>query len=95
MITAVRTLEELDKARFPWDSSVSVIATWGPSHSSLFHSLVDRGVKHILCEKPLASSMEGALEMVRRSKEEGITLAVNHYIRYSGFACFASIFMVL
>src|SRR4051794_18894303 len=53
----VERLEELDQEDFPWADTLAVIATWGPSHASLFHALADRGVRRILCEKPLAASV--------------------------------------
>ena len=65
-----------------WASSVAVIATWGPSHAEIFHALADRGVRRILCEKPMAHSVTLAAGMVERAERDGITLGVNHYVRY-------------
>lgn len=79
-------LAELDAERFPWRDTVAVIATWGPSHARLFHELADLGVRSVLCEKPLASSAADADAMVARAAREGITLVVNHYLRYTGIA---------
>lgn len=81
--TVVDDLEALDSI-LPWSSVLAVIATWGPSHAPLFHALVDRGARRILCEKPLASSVQMADGMATRADREGIALAVNHYIRYAG-----------
>jgi predicted dehydrogenase len=80
----VERLEELDAAAFPWDRTVAVIATWGPSHAEYFHALADRGVRHILCEKPMASSAADAAAMVERAERDGIALGVHHYMRYVG-----------
>src|SRR4051794_12411965 len=80
----VERLEELDQEDFPWADTLAVIATWGPSHASLFHALADRGVRRILCEKPLAASVVQADGMVGRAIREEIALAVNHYFRYDG-----------
>ncbi len=71
---------------FPWRDSAAVIATWGPSHASIFHALADRGVKRILCEKPLATSVADAAGMVERAEQAGMTFGVNHYLRYMGVA---------
>ena len=79
-------LEELDREAVDWASAVAVIATWGPSHAELFHALADRGVRRILCEKPLACSLAQAQGMVRRARTEGIALGVHHVFRYAGFA---------
>jgi predicted dehydrogenase len=77
-------LAALDAAEFPWRRSVAVIATWGPSHAELFHALADRGVRRILCEKPMAASVQDAHTLAQRAAREDITLAVHHYIRYAG-----------
>jgi predicted dehydrogenase len=78
-------LEALDERRFLWGSAIAIIATWGPAHAKMFHALVDRGVRKILCEKPLATSVAEADAMIRRAAEEGTTLVSNHYFRNSGY----------
>ena len=82
----VERLEDLGGRGFDWSGALAVIASWGPSHASVFHALADRGVRAILCEKPLASSVELADGMVRRADRDGIALAVHHYIRYARLA---------
>src|SRR5207248_7400479 len=79
-------LEALDRNGFPWESTLAIIATWGPSHAQIFHALADRGVTRILCEKPLACSVAHADGMVRRAKNESITLGVHHFVRYTQVA---------
>ena len=76
-------LDELDGRVKDWKSTVAVIASWGPSHSSLFNELADRGVRRILCEKPMADSIASAHQMASRAAREGIVLAVHHYVRYA------------
>ena len=71
---------------FPWQDAEAVIATWGPSHAGIFHALADRGVKRILCEKPLATSVADAAGMVERARQAGMIFGVNHYLRYMGVA---------
>jgi predicted dehydrogenase len=82
--TVVACLEELDRAGLPWSAVVAVVAAWGPAHASLFHQLADRGVRHVLCEKPLAASVADAFAMAERAEREGIRLSVHHYFRYAG-----------
>ena len=43
-----------------------------------------RAGKHVLCEKPLALTLEDAAEMVRAAEEAGIVFATNHHLRCSG-----------
>lgn len=82
----LENLQSLDPRLVDPKSVVAVIATWGPSHAELFHQLVDRGVRRILCEKPLAASVSDASSMVRRAKSDGVSLGVHHFIRFTGFA---------
>ncbi len=82
----VPALRDLDAVGFSFGTCLAVIATWGPSHAGLFHELVDRGVRMVFCEKPLAASVADAAAMVRRSESEGVSLGVHHFLRYHGFA---------
>jgi predicted dehydrogenase len=77
-------LEALDGVDLPWGSTLAVIATWGPTHAAVFHALVDRGVRRILAEKPLAASVCDAFAMADRAAREGVRLEVHHYFRYVG-----------
>lgn len=40
--------------------------------------------KHVLCEKPLATSIEAAVEMVRAASAAGVVFATNHHLRCAG-----------
>lgn len=40
--------------------------------------------KHVLCEKPLAMTLNAAVDMVRAAEEAGIVFATNHHLRCSG-----------
>ncbi|KQS88646.1 MULTISPECIES: Gfo/Idh/MocA family protein [unclassified Rhizobium] len=40
-----------------------------------------RAGKHILCEKPLAMSLEDAHAMVNAAKDAGVVMATNHHLR--------------
>ena len=77
-------LESLDERGFPWHDAMAVIATWGPSHAAFFHALADRGVRRILCEKPMADSVAAAGEMLERARRDGIVLGVNQVLRHTG-----------
>jgi len=79
------SLEELGSLGWTWDTTLAVIATWGPNHLPTFVDLAARGVRHILCEKPLAHSVEAGAEIVQIAAEKGIALGTHHKIPYSGF----------
>lgn len=56
------------------------------SPTALHHKMVlegvGAGVKAIFCEKPLASTVEEAVEMVEACEQAGVVLAVNHSRRW-------------
>jgi 1,5-anhydro-D-fructose reductase (1,5-anhydro-D-mannitol-forming) len=64
----------------------SVDAVYISSVNSLHHdqtiAAADAG-KHVLCEKPLAVTLEQAREMVGACESAGVTFAVNHHLRAS------------
>jgi predicted dehydrogenase len=78
------SLADLSAADWPWEQTLAVIATWGPSHALVFHELSGLGVRYILCEKPLASSVRAGHEMVAVAADKGIALGVHQHFRYSG-----------
>ncbi|CAH1192858.1 Inositol 2-dehydrogenase/D-chiro-inositol 3-dehydrogenase [Paenibacillus plantiphilus] len=61
---------------------IVAIATNGPSHYSIFEDLVRSGVKQILCEKPLATSLRDAQNMADLAKKHRVRLLVNHPRRW-------------
>jgi Predicted dehydrogenases and related proteins len=78
------SLTELWRLNWPWQEVLVVIATWGPSHYELFRECAEQGVRRILCEKPLAGSLYEGWRMVVEAGELGITLGVNHTLRFLG-----------
>lgn len=60
-----------------------VIATNGPSHHPIALAAVGAGVRHVVCEKPLATSGQKAREMAEACRKAGTRLAVNHSRRFS------------
>lgn len=81
----VESLDAIGPNNIDWTSTMALIATWGPSHAELFDRLVYLGVRRILCEKPLAVSVEQAAAIVGRAVQEGVFLTSYHYFRNSGF----------
>jgi 1,5-anhydro-D-fructose reductase (1,5-anhydro-D-mannitol-forming) len=43
-----------------------------------------RAGKHVLCEKPLALTLDDAVAMVRAAEKSGLVFATNHHLRCSG-----------
>jgi predicted dehydrogenase len=46
------------------------------------HAVTQKHIKGILCQKPVAMSLEGAREIARLGREAGIPIAVNSNMRY-------------
>jgi len=61
------------------------ISTTNERHPAETIASAEAGV-HVLCEKPLATSLADARDMVAASKRAGITLAINHHLRNGAVA---------
>jgi len=64
------------------DIDIVHLATPPFTHGPLGREALQAG-KHVLCEKPLAVSMDEALELAALSKAQGLVLAVNMMMRYN------------
>lgn len=58
------------------------IVTNGPTHAPITIAAVESGVRRILCEKPMATSVRDAREMIRVCREHDARLAVCHARRW-------------
>ena len=67
------------------DPEIDLIDICTPTHThrELAIAALQAG-KHVLCEKPLAMTVEEAAEMVRAAEAAGVTFATNHHLRCSG-----------
>ena len=59
-----------------------VIATHASSHFPIIKSAIKHGIRKILCEKPLASSLAEAKEIVKLCKKKKVRIATNHSRRW-------------
>ncbi|MDH4455367.1 MAG: Gfo/Idh/MocA family oxidoreductase [Verrucomicrobiota bacterium] len=59
-----------------------VIATTAPVHAELTILAAESGVKAILCEKPMATSLAAAQQMIEACAKSGTRLAINHQMRF-------------
>ena len=59
-----------------------VIATTAPSHAPLVLAAAEAGVRYILCEKPMATSLGDAWAMKEACRNAGAVLAINHQMRF-------------
>ena len=59
------------------------ICTWPPSsHAEIAMESIKYGVRAIFCEKPIADSLKNADEMIKRCREKGVVLQVDHQRRF-------------
>ncbi|MBR0994710.1 Gfo/Idh/MocA family oxidoreductase [Bradyrhizobium japonicum] len=59
-----------------------VVSTTAPSHCDYVLASVAAGVQYILCEKPMASSLEECDRMIAACRGAGAKLAINHQMRF-------------
>ena len=61
------------------------VCTGSDTHKEIISRAVDFNVKAILCEKPLADSLESARRIVDLCEENNVFIAINHYRRWDRF----------
>ena len=59
-----------------------VVATTAPSHCELVCAAAENGARLILCEKPMAVSLDQCDRMIDACKASGSKLAINHQMRF-------------
>jgi predicted dehydrogenase len=59
-----------------------IVSTTAPSHCEYTCAAAASGVRFILCEKPMATSLAQCDQMVRVCQERGVELAINHPMRF-------------
>ncbi|MGB0867711.1 MAG: Gfo/Idh/MocA family protein [Granulosicoccaceae bacterium] len=64
------------------DSDAVYISTTNELHSEQVLAAAAAG-KHVLCEKPLSTSLEEAKRMAAACREAGVVMATNHHLRNS------------
>lgn len=79
------SLAALDASGWPWERTVAVIASWGPTHAAVFEELLALGARTVLCEKPFATSVADGEAMAALAEANGVQLGVHLQHRYSGF----------
>lgn len=59
-----------------------VVATTAPSHAAFVLAAAELGVRYILCEKPMSTSLADAQAMIDACQRAGAKLAINHQMRF-------------
>jgi len=81
--------EQLPKLYEDWESmlreqevGVLSVATWTADHAPITIGASNRGVKAILCEKPMSNSLDSARRMIEACNQNGTILTINHSRRW-------------
>jgi len=59
-----------------------IIATTAPSHCELVQAAAKAGAQVVMCEKPMAVSLEECDRMIEVCQKHGTKLAINHQMRF-------------
>src|SRR6476661_770392 len=62
-----------------------IIATTAPSHAAYTCAAAEAGVRFILCEKPMGTSLADCDRMISICKDRGVRLAINHQMRFMDY----------
>lgn len=65
-----------------WGVEAVYISSTNDKHEGQTLSAAAMGM-HVLCEKPLATSLDAARRMVQACEASGVTLATNHHLRHN------------
>jgi predicted dehydrogenase len=61
------------------------ICTWNNTHHEITKRAVDKGVKAIFCEKPIADNLKNAYKMVDQCNKNNVILQIDHQRRFCKF----------
>ncbi|HPS57483.1 MAG TPA: Gfo/Idh/MocA family oxidoreductase [Spirochaetota bacterium] len=61
---------------------IAIISTWTDTHSKIAADAIESGVKLIVLEKPVSHSLAEAERLIRKAREHGSTVIVNHERRF-------------
>ncbi|MDP7205672.1 MAG: Gfo/Idh/MocA family oxidoreductase [Pirellulaceae bacterium] len=81
--TGARTYADWQEMIRTEELDIVSIATYAPQHAEMTLGCVTQGVRAIFCEKPITTTLADAQEMVDRSRQAGVLLAINHNRRFN------------
>ena len=58
------------------------VATLGPTHAEIVIELANNKIPYIFCEKPMATSVKDAEQMIQVCKTNNSKIAINHVKRF-------------
>ncbi len=81
---AVRAYDGIEALLQDPEVDAVVITTPDFTHRHMLDKVLDRG-KHVICEKPMATTLEDALHMTRRARAVPQTVQIGFMLRYAPF----------
>lgn len=84
-VPSVRCYESTERLLTEEAKQIDVVSvvTNSPSHAPITIQGAKAGVKNILCEKPMATTLQDAHRMIEACRMSGTRLAINHVRRWS------------
>lgn len=67
------------------DIDILSICTWNQTHYEILKYAVQSGLSGIFCEKPIATSLDEADDMIKLCKKYNVSLMINHQRRFDPF----------
>jgi predicted dehydrogenase len=81
--TNARTYDNWQTMLATEDLDIVSIATYAPQHAEMTLSCFEQGVRAVYCEKPIATCLADAEQMVARADQSGSLLVLNHNRRFN------------
>ena len=73
---------DYEKMLFQEDLDVVTVCTWQGTHSEITVAAAESGVKGIICEKPMTTSLGEADAMIKACDQHNVKLAIGHQRRF-------------
>lgn len=70
-----------DIGELPFDTEAAVVTVPNALHAPITIDLLRRGI-HVLCEKPMATTVESCRDMIKASRNAGAVLMIGHHKRF-------------
>ena len=81
--TGARTYADWQEMIRTEELDIVSVATYAPQHAEMTIGCAAEGVRAVLCEKPISTTLVDAKEMVDRCEQAGVLLAINHNRRFN------------
>lgn len=78
----IRLVNSFDEVNFS-EITMGFVLVNTPSHAKVLIELMNRGVRHLLCEKPLAMKLSSVSEIEKKAEETGSSVFIAHLMNFS------------